>query len=152
MPGVCGGMERYAGPHEGGVVAALVFTGATRECIHALKYDGQRRYAPILAALASPALAYLPPPDALVPVPLAPQRARARGFNQSALIAAALAAPRRLAVEPHWLARVRETPPQVGQDKAARRAKYGGGICGGRGSAGPTHLRGRRCVDHRRDA
>lgn len=110
----------------GGVVAALHFDGATRGCIHALKYEGQRRYATILAALARPALAHLPVPDALVPVPLAPARARARGFNQSALLAAALAAPIGWATEPGWLARMRETPPQVGQDRAARRANVAG--------------------------
>ncbi len=125
-PTCAAGVERYSGPQEGAIVAALVFTGATRECIHALKYDGQRRYAPILAALARPALAYLPPPDALVPVPLAPQRARARGFNQSALIADALAAPLGWCVEPHWLTRVRETPPQVEQDRVARRVNVAG--------------------------
>lgn len=125
-PPCAAAVERYYGPQAGGVVAALVFTGATRACIHALKYDGQRRYAPILAALASPALVYLPPPDALVPVPLAPQRARSRGFNQSALIADALAAPLGWQVEPHWLVRVRETPPQVGQDRAARRGNMVG--------------------------
>jgi len=125
-PTCAAAVERYFGLQTGGVVAALVFTGATRACIHALKYDGQRRYAPILAALASPALAYLPPPDALVPVPLAPRRARSRGFNQSALIADALAAPLGWQVEPHWLVRVRETPPQMGLDRAARRGNMVG--------------------------
>ena len=120
-------VERYPAPRAGETVAALVFTGTTRACIHALKYDGQRRYAAILATLARPALAYLlPPPDAFVPVPLAPARERARGFNQATLIADALAAPLGWTVQPRWLTRVRETPPQIGQDRAARRANVAG--------------------------
>lgn len=135
----CAASVAYAHPaHVGGVVAALVFSGATRGCIHALKYEGQRRYVPLLAALARPALAHLPAPDALVPVPLAPARLRSRGFNQSHLLAAALAAPLGWAVEPSWLARVRETPPQVNLDAAERRANVAGAF------AADAAVRGRR--------
>jgi ComF family protein len=104
-----------------GMVAATVFDGAVRECIHALKYEGQRPYAATLAEIARPAFATLPKPDALVPVPLFPKRERGRGFNQSALIARHLAGDA-LPVVPGWLARTRDTPPQVGQDRAARHA------------------------------
>lgn len=110
----------------GGVTAALLFDGAARGGVHALKYEGQRRYADILAALARPALARLPAPDALVPVPLARARLRARGFNQSALLAHALAAPLGWRVETGWLARVRETPPQVGLNDRERQANVAG--------------------------
>lgn len=125
-PACAAAVEPYTAYQEHETVAALVFTGATRACIHALKYEGQRRYAAILAALAYPALAWLPPPDALVPVPLAAKRERERGFNQAALIAAALGGRAGWQVETQWLARVRETPPQVGQDRAARRANVAG--------------------------
>ncbi len=110
----------------GVVTAAFLFDGAARGGIHALKYEGQRRYAEILAALARPVLARLPTPDALVPVPLARARLRARGFNQSALLAHVLAAPLGWPVETAWLARVRETPPQVGLDDRERRANVAG--------------------------
>ena len=110
----------------GTVTAALLFEGATRESIHALKYEGQRRYAPLLAALARPAFVRLPSPNALVPVPLAQARYRQRGFNQSALLAHALAAPLGWRVEAGWLTRVRETPPQVGLNDHERRANVAG--------------------------
>jgi predicted amidophosphoribosyltransferase len=54
-------------------------------------------------------------------VPLFPKRERGRGFNQSALIARHLAGDD-LPVAPGWLARTRDTPPQVGQDREARHA------------------------------
>lgn len=119
-------VERYPAGHDRGTIAAFVFTGTVRECIHALKYDGQRRYATILAALAHPTFARLSPPDALVPVPLARTRERERGFNQSALIAGALATPSGWCVQPRWLTRIRETPPQVDLDRAARQANVAG--------------------------
>jgi ComF family protein len=103
------------------MVAAMEFTGPVRACIHALKYEGQRGYATVLAAMARSSLARLPVPDAIVPVPLSRERQRARGFNQSLLIARHLAGDA-VPVMPEWLARTRDTPPQVGQDREARHA------------------------------
>ena len=74
-----------------------------------------------LAEMARPAFTALPMPDAVVPVPLFTKRERGRGFNQSALIARRLAGDD-LPVMPGWLVRTRDTPPQVGQDRAARHA------------------------------
>jgi ComF family protein len=119
-PGICPVCRAYPNALDG-MVAATVFAGPVRECIHALKYEGQRPYAGTLAAIARPAFAALPRPDALVPVPLFPKRERGRGFNQSALIARHLAGDD-LPVAPGWLARTRDTPPQVGQDREARHA------------------------------
>jgi ComF family protein len=120
QPGICPVCRAYPNTLDG-MVAATVFEGPVRACIHALKYEGQRPYAETLAAIAQPAFAALPRPDALVPVPLSRQRQRGRGFNQSALIARHLAGDD-VPVAPGWLARTRDTPPQVGQDRAARQA------------------------------
>src|SRR4051812_14679693 len=58
-PGICPTCRAY--PHAlDGMVAATAFEGPLRECIHALKYEGQRPYAALLAGLARPALAALP--------------------------------------------------------------------------------------------
>lgn len=54
-------------------------------------------------------------PDIVVPVPLAPQRLRERGFNQSLLLARAATQHlgwRRAMVVPNALLRTRDTPPQ----------------------------------------
>jgi ComF family protein len=68
--------------------------GTGKDIIHALKYDGWTRVANEIAAR----LARIAFPEdvieeraAIVPVPLSPSRQRERGFNQTALIAAALA-------------------------------------------------------------
>lgn len=119
-PGICPVCRAYPNALDG-MVAATEFAGPVRACIHALKYEGQRGYATVLAAMARSSLARLPVPDAIVPVPLSRERHRARGFNQSLLIARYLAADA-LPVMPEWLARTRDTPPQVGQDREARHA------------------------------
>jgi len=89
--------------------------------LQGLKYGGELALArPLGEGLANALLdAGAERPDRLVPMPLAAARARARGFNQSRLIAAVLA--RALRVPLHdALARMRETPPQAGLSLAAR--------------------------------
>jgi ComF family protein len=110
----------------GRILAAMPHTGPARHAVHAGKYRGRRAAVSLLAALAAerlaPALAASPCPAAVVPVPLGARRGRRRGYNQSELAAAALARlPGAGPVLPR-LVRVRETRPQVGMDRAARRA------------------------------
>src|SRR3954447_753109 len=119
-PGICPVCRAYP-PALDGMVAATTFAGPVRECIHALKYEGQRPYAATLAGIAAPAFAALAVADALVPVPLHPRRERRRGFNQSLLIARKLAGDT-MPIMPGWLTRMRDTPQQVGQDRASRHA------------------------------
>src|SRR6202023_4376994 len=57
---------------------------------------------------------------AAVAVPLHPERARSRGFNQSALLVRELMAQMGLAEPPGRLVRTRPTPPQVGHDRLWR--------------------------------
>lgn len=140
QPRICPVCRAYPSALDG-MVAATVFEGPVRECIHALKYEGQRPYAETLAAIARPAFAALPRPDALVPVPLSTQRERGRGFNQSALIARHLAGDD-VPVMSGWLVRSRDTPPQVGQDRAARQANVAGAfLC-----PDPAAIRGRHLL------
>ncbi|MBI3634680.1 MAG: ComF family protein [Candidatus Rokubacteria bacterium] len=108
--------------------AAAVYRGPLREALHALKFEGRRSVAAPLGGLlaeAWPALA-LDAADALVPVPLAPDRQRERGFNQATLLAERLAARVGVPLRPRWLRRVRETAPQSELDAAARRANVRG--------------------------
>jgi ComF family protein len=104
------------------VIAVGAYEGALRGAIHSLKYQGQRAGAADLADLMAPQLGtVLRPHDRIVPIPLHGRREAARGYNQSALLARALA--RRLGVEAprETMIRVRDTPRQVGLDREARK-------------------------------
>lgn len=93
--------------------------GPLADAVHALKYRGR----PALARPLGEWLARrveLPAAAAVVPVPLAPRRRRERGHDQAALLAEALARAAGRERLRRALRRVRETPPQVGRDRAAR--------------------------------
>jgi ComF family protein len=74
------------------VAAAFPLRGAGQSLVHALKYGGRPDVAPAIAALIAERLGPRWPVscDVLIPVPLHPRRRRARGFNQSLLLARAL--------------------------------------------------------------
>src|SRR5699024_2139136 len=59
-------------------------------------------------------------PDALVPVPLHPDRERIRGYNQAALLAQELGKRLDIPVLSGWLVRVKNTSPQKALEGAAR--------------------------------
>ena len=96
------------------------FTGVTRRALHALKYDGERRLAPLLGAAVARRWAHAGAAgDALVPVPASPDRVRERGYDQAALIAGQ--AGRRLGLPViDALERTRTTRAQFDLDRAAR--------------------------------
>lgn len=96
------------------------FDGPVQHALHRLKFGTRRDVARGLAGMLASHLPHASY-DAIIPVPLGRARLRERGYNQSALLAAALAQWRALD-EPvaHWLMRVRETRPQVGLTAAAR--------------------------------
>lgn len=97
------------------------FAGAVRAALHQLKYSGERRLsAPLGAAMAARWQAVGAGGDLLVPVPVHAERARQRGYDQAALLAAETSAG--LAVP--WeavLVRTRHTRPQF---ELGRRARY----------------------------
>ena len=65
-------------------------------------------------------------PDLIVPVPLGPDRARRRGFNQARLLAEPLAGQVHGIATPEALLRIRDTQSQVGLDPLARRKNVAG--------------------------
>jgi ComF family protein len=94
---------------------ATIYAGPARKAIHALKYEGQRRVAVSLGDLLAETLrATDERADLILPVPLHPTRQRARGFNQSALLARRCAGRLNIPCRTDILTRSRETRSQVG--------------------------------------
>jgi len=105
------------------VRGAGAYAGPLRAAIHRLKYGGERGLANDLGALVALEvardLAGGVAIDAVVPIPLHPTRAASRGYDQAALLAAAVASRTGLPCRP-TLRRVRLSRPQVELDRAAR--------------------------------
>lgn len=108
--------------------SAAVYEGQLREALHALKFSGRRALAGPLAELAAEQCrASLPSGiEALIPVPLARERERERGFNQAALLARRIGRRLGVPIRPRWLARLRATRPQSDLSAAERRANVRG--------------------------
>lgn len=101
--------------------AALELGGPLADAIRRLKYAGRTDHAPALASLLADACAPLAGRvDVVVPVPLHPVRLRARGYNQSALLAGPVAARLGVPLDTRALRRVRDTPAQAGLGASER--------------------------------
>src|SRR5437660_75577 len=117
--------------HEGRLAlrAAGAHAGPLRAAIHRLKYGGEPGLAAELGALVALELARDlargVTVDAVVPVPLHRSRAAARGYDQAALLARAVAERTGLPLRP-VLHRIREGRPQVELDRPARAANVRG--------------------------
>jgi ComF family protein len=100
-------------------------TGAVARTIAAFKYRGAQRLGRRLAAAVAPRV---PDPTValVVPVPLHPRRLRARGFNQSAVVARHLARRLGRPTAPTLLVRTRDTPSQTTLDVSARTQNVAG--------------------------
>jgi len=102
--------------------APLAHDGPARRLVAALKFGGALPVARLMAAqIAASAPPELLAGATLVPVPLHPARRRARGFDQAALIAAALADRTGLPLAA-CLRREGEATRQLGAGRDARRA------------------------------
>ena len=125
-----------------GIRAVCLFEGAARQLVHSLKYANFRAVAPDMARL----LADLPGPrpvpgEVIVPVPLHPRRERARGYNQSELLARTVGKRMGLPVRPGIVRRVRNTPPQVSiENYEERRSNIEGSFACPAGLSGESVL------------
>lgn len=124
--------------------AAGAHAGPLRHAIHRFKYREERGLADELGALVADLLtedlARGERLDAVVPIPLHPERARMRGYDQSALLADAVSARTGIPVI-RAIRRIRHAEPQVELDRTARALNVAGAFVGCAGS-----LRGLRCA------
>jgi ComF family protein len=101
--------------------AAVRYDDIARTLVHALKYGDRLDLAPTLGRwMMQAGGALLAEANALVPVPLHWRRLWWRRFNQSAALAAVVAAQTKLPVAHAALARVKATRQQVGLTKSER--------------------------------
>jgi competence protein ComFC len=116
-----------------GVRSAAFFEGPLQTAIHQLKYRGDLILADDLAGLMLAGAAEdLPAGGLVVPVPLAPERQTARGYNQAGLLARTFAERRGLRLAWQGVARVRATGSQVGLSAKQRRVNVAGAFAGQR--------------------
>lgn len=117
--------------------SAVQYSGEAAEAVKKLKFNGRMSLAPLLGRLAADAAARMIDGEGeliaedlaigmVVPVPLHVRRLRERGFNQSQLIARAVAVRIGAALETGVLKRVRETRPQVSLKGSERVANVKG--------------------------
>jgi len=109
--------------------------------IAAFKYQHQLALTDLFADLMAARLAADARPTLIVPVPLHPQRLRERGYDQTLLLARALARLTGIAFQPTALQRLRDTAMQKSLDRDARRANLLGAFgCRGEALAGQRIL------------
>lgn len=112
------------------VWAPLAYDGPARAIVGALKFRGA---AGLTRSMSAPMVACAPSglldgSAALVPVPLHPRRARARGFNQAERIAAALGRRTGMRVDDCLRRRGPAGAHQVGRGRAERLAGIAGAV------------------------
>lgn len=120
---ICGACKAVA-PHFDRARAAGRFTGLLRETLHRFKYGQALWLKNDLADLLGGCLAAHFTPDAIdavVPVPLHPVRQRERSYNQSDLLAQALAERLDRRHDARSLVRLHQTETQTHLDAAHRR-------------------------------
>jgi ComF family protein len=107
--------------------SALAYDEASRPLVlelkHAARTDAVATFAAWLALAAGPCLREA---DWIAPIPLHPARLRKRRFNQSALLARALAQRSGKPFDPDTLGRRRDTPSQGGKSASGRRRNMAG--------------------------
>ncbi len=112
--------------------AALAYAFPLDRLIPRLKYQSELAIVPALGNCLAETVAALPPPDALIPVPLHPVRIRERGFNHATEIARVVARQLGLPLDTARCQRIRHTPPQMGLKYDARRRNVRGAFtCSG---------------------
>lgn len=117
---ICDDCQTIARPWDSGR-AVMAYSGIGRKLILGLKHGDRAEVARAAGPwMARSGAAFWPADPVLVPIPLHWRRLAARRFNQSALLAQALARQTGLTVLPDALLRRRATPSQDGRDRDGR--------------------------------
>jgi ComF family protein len=120
-PGILSMQAIAEPPAYGRARAAVRYDDVARTLVHAFKYGDRLDLAPTLGLwMARAGRELLADADAIVPVPLHWRRLWARRFNQSALLAEAIAKDGGRSVAYDALKRVKATAQQVGLTRAQR--------------------------------
>jgi ComF family protein len=107
--------------------AAVRYDEIARKLVHSLKYGDRLDLAPTAGQwMARAGRELLDGADALVPVPLHWRRLWTRRFNQSALLAKAIAQAAGMPVAENALRRIKATPQQVGLSQKERASNVQG--------------------------
>ena len=102
-------------------------SGALRDAIHQLKYQGRRELAAPLGNILFEYWQHVPQPiDLVVPVPLHPRRQSERGFNQAHLLSEIFTTQAGVPLNATDLVRTRATVPQVGLGADERKTNVAG--------------------------
>ena len=123
-PGVACRLCQNWPPEFGPVRSAVWLDDLARRTVHLLKYEGWWRLAESLAGVMARSIEW-PGSATLVPIPLSPAREKSRGYNQSAVLAEALAQRLGFPVQAA-LQRRRDTGTQTALTPEARRANLAG--------------------------
>jgi ComF family protein len=117
--------------------AAGLYAGPLREALQRFKFGRRPALARPLADLVIEACSPIVAPGAiLVPVPLARDRERERGFNQAALVAERVARTVGVPLRARWLARTRATAPQTALNATERHDNVRGAFVASSSAAG----------------
>ena len=107
--------------------AAVRYDDVARTLVHALKYQDRTDLAPIMGRwMARAGAELLKDADMLIPVPLHWRRGFERRYNQSGLLARAIARQSGVALKGELLGRVRATEQQVGLSRTQRASNVQG--------------------------
>lgn len=111
--------------------AAFAYAFPVDRLIQRLKYREHLALAPLFGGLVAAQLQG-ELPDIWLPMPLHANRLRERGFNQAAEIARELAVRTDIPLRTGWAQRLRDTPPQAGLKREARKKNLRGAFaCSG---------------------
>ncbi len=127
-PGLCGpcrGGERVF--HK--ARAGLLYEDRVRRLMLALKFGGRARLATLFGGMAAERwcrAGELEGYAAVIPLPLSSRRRRARGFNQAAIAARAVAAIAGAPMRPRLLVKTKDNRPQAGLSASARKSNVSG--------------------------
>lgn len=115
------------------------FTGDARRAVLEAKFRGVTALLPVLARATAHSIEPSWRPDAVIPIPLAPNRERRRGFNQAAILANEIAEVAGLDAAPDRLRRVRSSEAQASLNAVDRATNVIGAF-------EARNLRGRRVL------